>query len=57
MTEFDHSKVKGHRQIFFISKRGLTLRSNSRQTALIDVSRVKIGLAVLAALSSKCVKS
>ena len=44
---------QGHQPIFFISKKG----SNSRQTASIDISRVKIGSAVLAVPSSKSVKS
>ena len=44
---------QGHWPIFFISRKG----SDSRQTASIDISRVKIGSAVLAAPSSKRVKS
>ena len=44
---------QGHRPIFFISRKG----SNSRQTASIDISRVKIGSAVSAVPSSKGVKS
>ena len=44
---------QGHRPIFFISKK----RSDSHQTASNDVLRVKIGSAVLAAPSSKSVKS
>ena len=44
---------QGHRPIFFISKKG----SDSHQTASNDVLRVKIGSAVLAAPSSKSVKS
>ena len=53
MAEFDLFKVKViDRPIFFISRKG----SDSRQTASIDISRVKIGSAVLAAPSSKSVK-
>ena len=44
---------QGHRPIFFISRKG----SDSHQTASNDVFRVKIGSAVLAAPSSKSVKS
>ena len=44
---------QGHWPIFFISKKG----SDSHQTASNDVLRVKIGWAVLAAPSSKSVKS
>ena len=44
---------QGHQPIFFISKKG----SDSCQTASIDILRVKIGSAVLAAPSSKSVKS
>ena len=44
---------QGHWPIFFISRKG----SDSHQTASIDVLRVKIGSAVLAAPSSKSVKS
>ena len=44
---------QGHWPIFFISKNW----SDSHQTASNDVLRVKIGSAVLAALSSKSVKS
>ena len=44
---------QGHWPIFFISRKG----SDSHQTASNDVLRVKIGLAVLAAPSSKSVKS
>ena len=44
---------QGHRPIFFISRKG----SDSHQTASNDVLRVKIGSAVLAAPSSKSVKS
>ena len=51
MAEF---QGEGHRQKFFISRKG----SYSRQTgtALIDVSRVKFGLAVLATPSSQSSK-
>ena len=44
---------QGHWPIFFISRKG----SDSHQTASNDVLRVKIGSAVLAAPSSKSVKS
>ena len=44
---------QGHRPIFFISWKG----SDSHQMASIDILRVKIGSAVLAAPSSKSVKS
>ena len=44
---------QGHWPIFFISRKG----SDSHQTASIDILRVKIGSAVLAAPSSKSVKS
>ena len=44
---------QGHQPIFFISRKG----SNSRQTASIDISRVKIGSAVSAVPLSKSVKS
>ena len=44
---------QGHWPIFFISRKG----SDSHQTASIDILRVKIGSAVLAAPSSKGVKS
>ena len=44
---------QGHWPIFFISTEG----SDSHQTASIDILRVKIGSAVLAAPSSKSVKS
>ena len=44
---------QGHWLIFFIFRKG----SDSRQTASNDISRVKIGSAVLAAPSSKSVKS
>ena len=46
-------KGQGHWPIFFISRKG----SDSHQTASIDILRVKIGSAVLAAPSSKSVKS
>ena len=44
---------QGHWPIFFISRKG----SDSHRTASNDILRVKIGSAVLAALSSKSVKS
>ena len=53
MAEFDLFKIKVIDQISSFSRKG----SDSRQTALINISRVKIGSAVLAAPSSKSVKS
>ena len=53
MADFDLFKVKVIEPIFFISRKG----SDSHQTASIDILRVKIGSAVLAAPSSKSVKS
>ena len=52
MAEFDHFMVKIIDRYFSFLEEG----SYSSQTALIEVSRVKIGLAVLAAPSSKSVK-
>ena len=52
MAEFDHSIVKIIDRYFSFLEEG----SYSSQTALIEVSRVKIGPAVLAAPSSKSVK-
>ena len=50
MAEFDHSKVK-------VIDRYFSFLEDSRQTALIDVLRVKIDSAVWAAPPSKSVKS
>ena len=53
MTDFDLFKVKVNDRYFFNSRKG----SDSHQTASNGVLRVKIGSAVLAAPSSKSVKS
>ena len=53
MEEFDLFKVKVINQYFLISGKG----SNSHQMSSIDASHDKIGPAVLAAPSSKSVKS
>ena len=53
MADFDLFKVKVIDRYFFIPRKG----SDSHQTASIDILRVKIGLAVLAAPSSKSVRS
>ena len=53
MADFDLFKVKVIDRYFLFLEKG----SDSHQTASIDISRVKIGSAVLAAPSSKCVKS
>ena len=53
MADFDLFKVKVIDRYFSFLGNG----SNSHQTGSIDILRVKIGSAVLAAPSSKCVKS
>ena len=54
MADFDFFKVKVIHRYFSFLEKGLTL---TNQTASIDILRVKIGSAVLAAPSSKSVKS